>query len=263
MSRTKIQLLTGNGKLTRKPVQDGARSTKSSRSIEDPFAESASGAATRVPTLFENKLKETNGMPDKQDITSMADAAIPNESIDFLPYNVRTPSKDRFQPANDNELGCEADVSDLLSSSPLAQSTPRFSLLPAFRQDANRARRPISAGAISLNYAHVGELDRATPLGVGMILPTMPRVKKHPTPSLEELMRLETVLGRLSKPKTAASDDGDSSVQESASPDPLTTSIGGGLIARPKERIVKESYTIEDDADSGSDLISLSPAHSR
>ncbi len=103
LSRKKVQMITGGGRVARKPLADDGRSLKSCKSCEDPFSEPS--GAVRTPNPFECRLRDSHRSHSGGHITPPA-TSNPFESERVL----------------------ESSLDTILSSPPLAASTPRSSM---------------------------------------------------------------------------------------------------------------------------------------
>jgi hypothetical protein len=99
LNKSKVKQIVGGGRVFRKPVAEDGKSLRGS-SCEDPFAET--GSMGRTPTRFEHRLK--TGTESGDDSSVLHTPGNPFES----------------------ENGFDTDLNGVLSSSPLAWSTPRI-----------------------------------------------------------------------------------------------------------------------------------------
>ena len=143
LKNPKVATLTGHGYVSRKPVADDGRSIRSRKSNHtDAFSElPESSGITRVPTNFESSLKD--------DISNDPG----DEFIPGLPKCRHQSSRESFSHGKglkDSRLAYDAESFDaLLSSSPLAQSTPRVGLEPTLERSGRRTLKHLPADSPS------------------------------------------------------------------------------------------------------------------
>jgi hypothetical protein len=167
----------------------------------------------RTPTKFEHRLKEDMSIDQNAN-------SIP------LPPNNRQSLKDelpRVRKVKQSALVYDVDFDALLSSSPLAQSTPRIRLEPTFEEDGKKKRKNVPADSRSLfdpDNSSVGQHSdmyvdspsrskapsrrvsntvkrRNSQIkdgGLGIKSHLSKRMKKHPSPSKAELEGLEIAM---------------------------------------------------------------------
>ena len=217
-THSKIYSLTGHGQIRRKQVAEDGKSLRSRKSFsEDPFASRpGSSGITRTPTSLETRLKEEMTLDENAE--HIPDLPSQNYIDELHQPQSRRPrnSISSFIPHHD----------DILSSSPIAQSTPRIRLEPAYQEDGRTTLRNVSAESPSMfdqdnsSVVNNSEMDIDSPPAIQVrsrrrsggrrrsvqardsYVSTRPyaRVKKHPSPSKAELERLgkalDTQLGR-------------------------------------------------------------------
>ncbi|KAH7407885.1 hypothetical protein BKA64DRAFT_433898 [Cadophora sp. MPI-SDFR-AT-0126] len=197
----KIYTLTGHGNVRRKPLADDGKSLRSRKSADhtdDPFSERPhSSSITRTPTSFENRLRDDMSYDQGSDF-------IPN-----LPSRCHTPKYTREKKARTSIY--DEDFDAMLSSSPVAQSTPRIRLEPTFEEDGKKLLKNVPADTRSLFDSDQMDIDSDT-MGqsspsqelikrknsllkdYGVRYQSSKKVKKHPSPSKAELEGLERAL---------------------------------------------------------------------
>lgn len=215
-TNAKVFKLTGHGKVKRKPVADDGKSLRSRKSDEDPFSEQPHPEGlTRVPTNFETRLRDDMSIDESR------------ESSQDLPTHNFTPRK---YPMNHHRASVFTDFDAILSSSPVAQSTPRIRLEPSYEMSGKKSLRNVAAETRSVFDFQIDdvsdmeidtELDESparkvpshsasgtsgTPIrkrsqtqrynGLNLRGRGSKRMKKHPSPSKAELESLEHALRR-------------------------------------------------------------------
>jgi hypothetical protein len=206
---TNVFHLTGHGNVRRKPLPDDGRSLRSRKSTsDDPFSDPPQfDEKTRRPTDFEQRLQEDLSIPFP-DLLSSA----------FSP-------KEESSGENERIPGTRvADTGELLSSSPIAQSTPRIRLEPAFEKDGRKTLKKVPAESPSLfdqeNFSLGGQFSdmdldisyfeknsgsslvdvavRKSCQGrdLDYTICSKHHTKKHPSPGKVELERLKRAVGQ-------------------------------------------------------------------
>lgn len=204
--KPKIHNLTGHGNVPRKPLADDGKSLRSRKSVDDPFSEQAHlKSASPVPASFEARLKDDMSIDESR------------ENTPDLPNQAGTPERPAMNFRRSSGL---TDFDTILSSSPVAQSTPRIRLEPSFGDSGKKILKNVPADSRSVfdfdteNISDM-ELDSDPPshkvsirsptgtpikkssqakrhtLGAGVRGFGSRRMKKHPSPSKAELEKLE------------------------------------------------------------------------
>ena len=211
-THSKIYSLTGHGQVRRKQVAEDGKSLRSRKSFsEDPFASRpGSSGKTRTPTSLETRLNEEMTLDEKAEhIPDLPSQNYVDELHRPQPRRPRN-SDSLFIPHHD----------DILSSSPIAQSTPRIRLEPAYQGDGRTTLRNVPAESPSMfdqdnsSVVNNSEMEIDSPPAIQVrsrrrsggrrrsvqardsYVSTRPyaRVKKHPSPSKAELERLGKAL---------------------------------------------------------------------
>lgn len=209
----KVFHLTGHGNVPRKPVADDGRSIRSRKSNStDPFSERpGSSGIIRPPTNLELSLNDNMFIDPNSEIIPDLPSSRPQSSRESLPRGKKlkgSPLSNTYDTENFDAL---------LSSSPLAQSTPRIRLEPTLEQNGRRALKNVPADYRSLfdpDTSSVTDVDR-TPVkpqtgeslrfhikrkssllkesALGFQCHSK-RTKKHPSPDTAELEGMEKLL---------------------------------------------------------------------
>jgi hypothetical protein len=198
----KIFSLTGHGNVRRKPIADDSKSLRSRKSADDPFSERPhSSGITRTPTSFENRLRDDMSIDQTIEI-------IPD--LPELPSRIQTPKNDARARVKLFPLLLETEFDTFLSSSPLAQSTPRIRLEPTI-EDGKRSLKNVPTDSRSLFDLDVDvDMPPATKVpdlaknnssegregGLGVRNSSPKNMKKHPSPTKAELEEWERDVGQ-------------------------------------------------------------------
>jgi hypothetical protein len=202
---TNVFHLTGHGNVRRKPLPDDGRSLRSRKSTsDDPFSDPPQfDEKTRRPTEFEQRLQE--------------DLSIPFPDLPSGAFSLKEESSRASETRG-------ADTGELLSSSPIAQSTPRIRLEPAFEKDGRKTLKKVPAESPSLfdqeNFSLGGQFSdmdldisyfeknsgsslvdvavRKSCQGrdLDYTICSKHHTKKHPSPGKVELERLKRAVGQ-------------------------------------------------------------------
>lgn len=210
LKKQKIYNLTGHGIIERKQVAEDGRSLRSRQSAsDDPFSERPNSSRyTRTPTSFETRLTEDMSIDPPERIP---DLPTREHQADELPCSLSKRSRG-------STLVYDTEFDALVSSSPVAQSTPRIRLEPTF-EDGKKKLRNVPADTRSLfdpdnsSAAQFSDMDVDTPptsmgndhresdsntmsydmkdFSLSAKSRDAKRMKKHPSPSKAELEVLE------------------------------------------------------------------------
>ena len=209
----KVFNLTGHGIVPRKPVADDGRSIRSRKSNStDPSSERpGSSGVTRTPTNLELSLNDDMSIDPNHEIIPDLPTSRPQSLKDSLPRG----RKLKGSPLS-NAYGTE-NFDGLLSSSPLAQSTPRIRLEPTVEENGRRTLKNVPVDFYSLfdpDTSSVMDVD-SVPVNVqtgesfGVHIKRKSsllresalgfrchskRTKKHPSPDKGELEGMEKIL---------------------------------------------------------------------
>ncbi|KAK3327830.1 hypothetical protein B0T19DRAFT_461073 [Cercophora scortea] len=124
LNRDKVQKMMGGG-IQRKPVPEDGNSLRDRKSYEDPFSEAPS--RKRPPTKFENRLREN----------SVDESTMPLLPLDKNPF--------------ETERILESGTDSILSSAPIASSTPRIRVdrFPTTSESPTKKSRSATGGNAS------------------------------------------------------------------------------------------------------------------
>lgn len=212
IEKQKLQQMTGNGRVLRKRIHDEGRSLRSQMTeFSDPFSESPSSSHSNKPTGI------------------IKDQAV---YYDFS-SDSSSPSRDGRKKLVSNPKCQDFDSSfdALFTSSPVGQSTPRIRLEPATDEFGKKKWRKVcadttslfdhdesmieeqqditmesSVGNLKVPYKKLGGIlkSRSTnktirQLGFGQSV-SIQSMKKHPSPTKEELENLKKTLDSFTTP---------------------------------------------------------------
>ncbi|KAF7920264.1 uncharacterized protein EAE98_008957 [Botrytis deweyae] len=157
---SKLQKMTGNLKIPRKPLNSDVRSFHSQNSaLTDPFTESPSSSGQVIqPSTFGSQMPETGSAPE------------------FSSLDRTNKKSSAYQSNTDFD-----DLDSLLTSSPLAQSTPRLRLV-CNHTDPDRTRRmyKVDAGSPSVLDHNAFAEDSEVYQGMLAGSPIKPRDQAQP-----------------------------------------------------------------------------------
>jgi hypothetical protein len=242
LQNLKISKMMGHGNVPRKPLADDGKSLRSRKSDDDPFSERPfSRSTTRKPVGSQSRLRDDMSLDESSDDSP----ALPSRAVTPERYKRGLPRRPATVP----------DFDALLSSSPLAQSTPRLRLEPTFEENGKKVLKNVLAESRSVFDLDPDNSMLTSDMEIdGVDVPSRrvsvysadvprrkssqtrqyraslgnhgsKRMKKHPSPSKAELERLEYALRNFSTPSQEAEDfvtsgvltpkDGNLSLQDS------------------------------------------------